>query len=87
MANPVIVTCPKNRWKRVASDIYFGNIKKLTHDNFIETYRMHGDPAPTTAEEGFRIFLLKDSEFVFSWDAIDVYMMAVGAVGKVRVDL
>jgi hypothetical protein len=48
---------------------------------------MHGDPAPTTSEEGFRLFLQKDSEFVFSWDAIDVYIMAVGDAGKVRIDL
>lgn len=87
MANPIVINCTKNKWKRVASDINFGNIKKLTHDNYIETYRMHGDPAPTTPEEGFRLFLQKDSEFVFSWDNIDVYIMAVGAAGKVRVDL
>jgi hypothetical protein len=89
MANPVQVFCPRNTWKRVAQNVTVGQIKKLNKKpaNYLETYRDTGQTAPTDQTEGVPIFLQNNYEGISASSAIDIYIMAVGKDGKVRVDL
>jgi hypothetical protein len=89
MANPVIVSCPSGEWTKVATNVTAGQIKKLKTDpnKYLETYRTSGDPVPTETLEGVPIFLENFSETISASAGIDIYIMAVGANGSVRVDL
>ncbi len=89
MANPVTVSCTQNEWQIVALNVTAGNVKRLisSPNKYLETYRMTGNPAPTSRAEGIPIFLNGVSEVIESAAAIDVYIMAIGADGSVRVDL
>lgn len=86
MPNPTFKTCPKNTWKLVATNVMKGFIKISDKDPniYLETYRLTGEAAPTEQSEGIPV-----SEFaeIRSSVGIDVYIMAVGENGKVRVDI
>lgn len=89
MANPVIITLDADTWTKIASNVTAGQVKKLdTRPNmYLETYRTTGDPAPTDLSEGVPCFVGRYNEEISSAAGIDVYMMAVGHNGKVRVDI
>ena len=89
MANPVIVDCPEGEWTSVATNVTTGQIKKIGKkpNLYLETYRMTGNAAPTSQTEGAPAFQISDSEQISATAGIDVYIMAVGADGRVRVDL
>ena len=89
MANPVPVDIPENTWTKVATAVTAGKIKRLgvLPNLYIETYRDTGDPAPTDQNEGAVMFYNGNTEEITATAAIDVYIMALGANGKVRVDI
>lgn len=89
MANPVTIICPEDEWKKVASSVTIGQVKKLSKKPslYLETYRTAGATAPTSITEGAIIFRENDYESISASAAIDVYIMARGNDGKVRVDL
>ncbi len=89
MANPTAIACPQDTWKKVATNITIGQIKKISSKpaKYLETYRQTGQNAPTSRLAGIPIFLQNNYESVSSSSAIDVYVMAVGNNGKIRVDL
>lgn len=89
MSNPVFVTCKKNVWKLVASDVVSGQIWKADRkpNVYIHTYRTHGGTAPTLKDEGMPIFIDGISENISASSGIDVYIMSIEDNGKVRVDL
>lgn len=89
MSNPVFVTCKKNTWKLVAQNVTAGFIHcdSVRPDSYLQTYRDTGDAAPTDQTEGTPIFLKSWSEEISASAGIDVYIMAVGQRGRVRVDL
>lgn len=89
MANPIIVTCDENVWTKVATNVTEGQVKKIDNKphRYLETYRMTGNAAPTDREEGIPAFMTAYSELISASAGIDVYIMAIGDNGKVRVDL
>ncbi len=89
MANPKFVRLPKNTWACVAASVTSGQVFKadLKPASYISTYRMAGGEKPTAFEEGVEVFLTTNYEVISAPEAIDVYMMAVGNKGQVRVDL
>lgn len=88
MANPSIKTLTVNTWEKVATNVTAGAIKKMKRGvTYLETYRMTGNAAPTDQEEGAVIFTGSNSETIAASAGIDVYIMAVGRSGKVRVDI
>lgn len=89
MANPVMVTCPADTWQKVAINVTAGQVKKKgkSPNIYLETYRMTNDDAPTSKDEGIPIFIGTNSEPISSSAGIDVYIMALNADGKVRVDI
>ena len=89
MANPVIISLDADTWTKVASNVTGGQVKKLdTRPNlYLETYRTSGDPAPTDLSEGVPCFVGRYSEEISASAGIDVYIMAVGQNGRVRVDV
>ncbi len=89
MANPTFVTCKKNIWKKVATDVLTGQIWKADKEPnlYIHTYRTTGDPAPTDRNEGMPIFQNKISEEISPSAGIDIYIMAIENNGKVRIDI
>ena len=68
-----------------------GFIKRLsTKPNlYLETYRMNGNPAPTERLEGAPMFLGKNAEEITAsvGSEIDVYIMPIGADGRIRRDV
>jgi hypothetical protein len=89
MANPVTVTCSAGVWTRVALNVTAGGVKRINKapNLYLETYRMTGGAAPTDQAEGVEIFTQGPAEIIAAAHAIDVYVMAVGRDGAVRVDL
>ena len=89
MANPVEVQCLAGAWTLVASNVTAGQIKRLDKrpGAYLETYRMTGGAAPTEQREGVPCFAGTDSVAIEASAGIDVYIMAVGSDGWVRVDL
>ena len=89
MANPVSIECLANIWTLVASNVTAGQVKRLDKrpGAYLETYRMTGGAAPTEQREGVPCFAGTDSAVIEAANAIDVYIMAVGSDGWVRVDV
>jgi hypothetical protein len=85
MPNPKIVSCPENTWTLVAENVTTGYVKtKIKHPNiYLETYRLTGGTPPTDQSEGIPFDKIAE---ISSSVAIDVYIMAVGSNGSVRVD-
>jgi hypothetical protein len=89
MANPISIFCPENTWKKVATNVTIGQVKRLSNlpSKYLEMYKMTGQNAPSGKSKGVPIFLQNNYEGISSSSAIDVYIMAIGGNGKVRVDL
>ncbi len=89
MSNPVFVDCPADAWTKVATAVTTGQLWKAnTAPGYLQTYKLTGETAPSDRGEGMKLFSDdKNSEEISSSDPIDVYVFAVGAVGRVRVDV
>ncbi len=88
MANPIFVDCPAGTWTLVAEKVITGFVRnKLRGPQYLQTYRVHGDSTPTEQSEGIQIFVDSDTATISATADIDVYIMALGKDGKVRVDL
>lgn len=90
MANPVLVTCTKDTWVKVATNVTVGQVHKMTEApaQYNHTYRDTGEAAPTLKSEGVQIFIKNENSIPIAAEAgIDVYIMALEADGIVRVDL
>ena len=89
MTNPIEKICTVDTWTKVASSVTTGLLKRLNKrpTKYLETYRIAGGNAPTDGREGAEMFINSESEIIISSSAIDVYVMAIGEDGKVRVDL
>lgn len=85
MANPLIVACTLDTWVKVATAVTYGIIQvtKTTTSNYLTTYRMTGDAAPTAVDDGVR--LTGPKARISHSAAVDVYVMAQGSVGEVEV--
>jgi hypothetical protein len=88
MADPVFVDCTADTWVLVASNVITGQIWKMlnTPSLYRQTYRMTGGAAPTDSAEGVPV-LIGGRDTISATAAIDVYIMAVDADGRVRVDI
>jgi hypothetical protein len=88
MANPERVNCIADIWTKVATNVTSGQVNKLDKKPglYLQTYRMTGGAAPTNQNEGVPIFINSVSEEIAAASGIDVYIMAVGNSGVVRVD-
>lgn len=85
MANPVIVACVKDTWTKVAEDITIGQVWIIdSQPDYFSTYRDFGGAAPTTDSEAVRLPL--PGMPIRSPIGIDVYVMAKGRAGEVRID-
>ena len=86
MANPAIVSCPKNTWTKVATNVTAGQVKVQDQSAlYFETYRLTGNSAPTGITElsglhGKTITIAASA-------AIDVYIYCQRNDGLVRVDV
>ena len=89
MSNPQLLDCPQDVWTPVAINVTTGQVKKIGKkpNLYLETYRMTGGDTPTKRAEGVPIFINSYAEIISAAAAIDVYIMAVGNDGKVRIDL
>lgn len=94
VGDPEVITCPANRWTKIATNVWFGTVSKLYDDDeiadptgYLQTYRVTGEPAPTSKAEGVVCFETGNFELILSWWGIDVYVWAIGQEGKVRVNL
>jgi hypothetical protein len=89
MANPIDLNLPADTWVKAATNVTAGTVKKKSNkpNIYTEVYRVTGGDAPTSVLEGVPIFLGTLAEPIESTDPVDVYVMAVGKDGKVRVDL
>lgn len=90
MANPAIVSCTANTWVKVATNVTSGKIYRLKKKTatYLQTYRLTGQAAPTTIEEGVEMFLPDNSPELISASAgIDVYVYCIGVIGSIRVDI
>jgi len=89
MNNPVVFECPKGTWVKIATGITNGTVYRLTAANkYIQTYRVTGDAAPTTKDDGAQLFGVEDqnSARIICDTAADIYVMCVSQDGSVRID-
>lgn len=87
-AYPVNVTA--NQWNLVAANTASGFIhrKKTTPNVYLQTYRAAGGAAPTTIDEGVKMFIDNpETETISATSAIDVYVWPVNVDGILRVDI
>ena len=90
MTNPVLVDCPADTWTKIISGVQTGQIHKQdeTPYSYLCTHRDKNTAAPILKSEGVEIFLgEKNRETISSVVAIDIYIYAHRANGRVRVDL
>jgi len=88
MANPIFIDCPKNQWTKIATNISAINVHKVVRVTYeyLFTTVLTGGVAPTTKEEGVEAFEKGSLQEVYSSSKIDVYLFAITATGRVRVD-
>ena len=92
MANPAIVNCPKDQWTLVATGVNRGFVwTKRIAVQYLHTYKMTGEAAPLDSDLSTSV-PIRDlvTPILYSDDvggSIDVYVMAIGQDGIVRVDL
>lgn len=89
MANPLFIEIEKDKWTKIATGVLTGIVHKVksTPDNYMQTYRLTGESAPTLKSDGVLLFSDSQNESIESSEEIDVYLLANGADGEVRVDL
>ena len=89
MPNPAIIPCPADAWTKVATNVTTGQIHRLSValGNYLQTYRLTGEAAPSVISEGVSAFVGGQSEVISNTEAIDIYIYPVRAAGSVRVDL
>jgi len=90
MANPEVIDIAKNQWVNVATNVFTGTISiKDTRPTYSQTYRLTGESAPTSKDEGVRMFANSINEQISSSVGIDVYIWADNKTydGQVRVDV
>jgi hypothetical protein len=87
MADPTVVTCAKDAWTKVATNVTAGKVHILSGapSQYSHTYRATGGSAPTTLAEAVAVSVV--SLPISASAAIDVYLYAHGAAGSVRVDV
>lgn len=85
MANPVVVPCPANQWTKVITNLTAAAIRIMSNapDKYLFTYIATTGAAPTDLSEA--VPLDKNTPLSFAL-AADVYVYAIGGVGKVRID-
>ena len=87
--NPVVVECPENIWVIVAEAVTSGTLHRLitSPEHYLHTYRKADDPAPIDNSDAALLFSGVSVFAAVSNDAsIDVYVKAIGANGRIRVD-
>ena len=88
MANPIFVACPADQFTKIATAVTTGQIWKAQSTAvYLQTYKLTGEAAPSSRDEGMKLFANGDSEEISSSEFIDVYVYAIGSAGRVRVDL
>lgn len=95
MANPAVVEItPANTWVKVATNVTAGTIQindsaeSKNPTAYLQTYRMTGEAAPSnTSDEGSLMFQDINIEEISATAGIDVYVMARGVAGELRVNL
>ena len=89
MATPVFVTCDKDAWTKVATDVQTGFINKVSTDPnvYLHTYRDTTDPVPTLRTDGVPLFDEGNAVAISAIAGIDIYIWVDKVDGKVRVDL
>ncbi|MCK5604103.1 hypothetical protein KAR91_19605 [Candidatus Pacearchaeota archaeon] len=90
MSDPLMVACPVGTWTKVATNVLVGMIhEKDTKAHYLATYRDTGGAAPSDdGDEGVLAFSDADRALAIqSTAAIDVWIYAQTAAGRVRVDL
>jgi len=83
---PTTIPCNEGTWTLVGENQIFGYIIKRNTmpEKYICTYRMTGEAEPTYTDEGSQLFLENNRELRISLEAIDIYVMALGADGEVE---
>lgn len=89
MPNPVFVDCPAETWKKVATNVTAGAIRRWDKSNsgYNHTFRPTGGTPPTDKAEGVPAFKNSNTETIKSNYAIDAYLFSLVDSGRVRVDL
>jgi hypothetical protein len=84
---PAMVTCTKDTWVKVAESVTAATIDMINGSPtaYLSTWRSTGEAAPTLASEGVSMFGESFQAVVQAGAAIDVYVMALGSAGQVRV--
>ena len=88
-ADPAIVTCTLDAWVLVANAVTLGTVHRVSLEPTLykQTYRVDGNPAPTDELDAVPAFVNGEPLAISADAVIDVYIMAKGKAGSVRVDL
>ena len=87
--NPVIFECPESVWVRVAEGVTSGTLHKLNTlpEHYLHTYRTATEAAPVDNSDAALLFSGASVFAAVSNDiGVDVYVKAIGADGRIRVD-
>lgn len=88
MENPVVVPCPADEWTLIGSDIRGTRLHRIGSQatNYVWTYRLIGDPAPTDPSEGKSLFDKDDNFQLPKTKGLDFYVYPHKKDGSVRLD-
>ena len=88
-ADPVIVACTLDTWVEVATSVMLGTVHKISNAPTLykQTYRLAASGAPSDELDAVPAFINGEPLAISADAAIDVYIMAKGKAGSVRVDL
>ena len=91
MPNPNFpVNCPKDQYTKIATNVTSGNVHKMKTDaDYLQTYRLTAEAAPTLKNEAVRMFVDNPEEEMIrnSPAAIDIYVWCCNEDGILRVDV
>jgi len=95
MAAPTIVEINADEWTLLISNVTSATIRKCDTTKsysptaYLQTYRPTGQAAPTTTNEGAKLFTASascESETISNAAAIDIYVFSRSVAGELRVD-
>jgi hypothetical protein len=88
MGEPVIKSCLAGAWTLAIENETSAliHIKDTSPEKYLHTFRTAGDPAPTPGDVSDALPIRGGSAKLSTTTSVDVYIMAVGKNGAVRID-
>ena len=88
MSDPIYpISCPQGQWTKIATDVIVGQVWRMEKNViYYHTYRLTGEAAPITIDEGVLMFKNGVFEIISANQNIDIYVWCKNGTGSHRRD-